>query len=188
MCIRLRGRWSSATLPVGGRPTLRLGPCSLARGLPRGQHGPIPPELVVRHRCDEPLCTATKDLALGTYADNRWDAIARPHRAADLDVRGSAGRSRAIREAVLRVLASDDVYSAVIGAAARAAMLAGDPNRDQLTLWPVPDGYLTAPLPAPHVGQDVALARWQKAVSALQRHPRSTPGNRAQGPTVFRPE
>jgi HNH endonuclease len=103
------------------------------------EYGPIPPELVVRHRCDEPLCTATGDLALGTYADNRWDAIARPHRAADLDVRGSAGRSRAIREAVLRVLASDDANPAAIGAAARAAMLAGDPNRDQLTLWPMPD-------------------------------------------------
>jgi HNH endonuclease len=103
------------------------------------EHGPIPPGLVVRHRCDEPLCTAAQDLVVGTYADNRWDAIARPYRAADLDLRGSAGRSRAIREAVLRVLASDDANAAAIGAAARAAMLAGDPNRDQLTLWSVAD-------------------------------------------------
>ena len=99
------------------------------------EHGPIPPGLVVRHRCDEPLCTATNDLVLGTYADNRWDVIARPYRAADLDTRGSAGRSRAIREAVLRVLASDDANATTIGVAARAAMLAGDPNRHQLTLW-----------------------------------------------------
>ena len=55
------------------------------------EHGPIPPGLVVRHRCDEPLCTATNDLVIGTYADNRWDVIARPYRAADLDLRGSAG-------------------------------------------------------------------------------------------------
>jgi hypothetical protein len=47
---------------------------------------------------------------------------------------------------VLRVLASDDVNPEAIGVAARAAMLAGDPNRDQLTLWSVellatePDG------------------------------------------------
>ena len=106
-------------------------------------HGPIPPGLVVRHRCDELLCTATLDLVIGTYADNRWDAIARPYRAADLDIRASAGRSRAIRKAVLRVLASDDASPVAIGAAARAAMLAGDPNRDQLTLWPEPDGELT---------------------------------------------
>jgi hypothetical protein len=63
------------------------------------------------------------------------DAIARPYRAADLDVRGSAGRSRAIREAVLQVLASDDASAEAIGAAARSAMFAGDPNRDQLTFW-----------------------------------------------------
>jgi hypothetical protein len=36
---------------------------------------------------------------------------------------------------VLRVLAGDAVNPAVIGSAARAAMLAGDPNRYQLTLW-----------------------------------------------------
>jgi hypothetical protein len=104
------------------------------------EHGPIPPGLVVRHRCDEPLCTANNDLVLGTYADNRWDVIARPYRPADLDLRGSAGRSRAIREAVLLVLANDDVNPASIGVAARAAMLAGDPNRDQLSLWAMPDG------------------------------------------------
>jgi hypothetical protein len=46
----------------------------------------------------------------------------------------------AIREAVLRVLESGVRNREVIGAAARSAMLAGDPNRDQLTLWPVPGG------------------------------------------------
>jgi hypothetical protein len=107
------------------------------------EHGPIPPGLVVRHRCDEPLCTAASDLAVGTYADNRWDAISRPHRAADLDVRGSAGRSQAIREAVLGVLATGVTNGGAIGAAARSAMLAGDPSRDQLTLWPLPDGEVT---------------------------------------------
>jgi HNH endonuclease len=99
-------------------------------------HGPVPLGLTVRHRCDEPLCTAVDHLELGTFADNSRDTVLRPYRAADLDVRGSAGRSRAIREAVLTVLhlvaATDPV---AVGAAARAAMLAGDPDRDQLTLW-----------------------------------------------------
>ena len=100
-------------------------------------HGPIPAGLVVRHRCDEPLCTAEADLELGTARDNRWDAVMRPYRAADLDLRGSAGRSRAIRDAVLAVLDTGDTSPEAIGAAARAAMREGDPNRHQLALWPV---------------------------------------------------
>jgi len=48
---------------------------------------------------------------------------------------GSAGRSRAIRQAVLDVLATGVANAAAIGAAARAAMADGDPNRDQLQLW-----------------------------------------------------
>lgn len=101
------------------------------------ENGRIPPGLAVRHRCDEPLCTAVNDLEVGTFAENSLDTIARPHRAADLDVRGSAGRSRAIRAAVLTVIApGKSPQPSAIGAAARAAMLAGDPNRNQLTLWP----------------------------------------------------
>jgi hypothetical protein len=103
-------------------------------------HGPVPPGLVLRHRCDEPLCTAEADLEVGTFADNRWDTVARPYRAADLDLRGSAGRSRAIRAAVVAVLATGVTSAGAIGAAARAAMLKGDPNRHQLTLWPAADG------------------------------------------------
>jgi HNH endonuclease len=98
------------------------------------EHGPIAPGLVLRHRCDEPLCTAIADLELGTEADNYWDTVTRPVRAADRDTRGSAGRSRAIRRAVLSVLATGVTNAEAIGAAVRAAMGAGDPDRDQLTL------------------------------------------------------
>lgn len=52
-------------------------------------------------------------------------------------MRGSAGRSVAIRAAALAVLARGVTNPGVIGAAARAAMLLGDPYRYQLTLWPV---------------------------------------------------
>ena len=41
-------------------------------------NGPITPGVIVRHRCDEPLCTATVHLERGTSADNRWDTIAAP--------------------------------------------------------------------------------------------------------------
>lgn len=85
------------------------------------------------------LLWAELRLLRGTAADNRWDTIARPHRAADLDTRGSAGRSRAIRAAVLAVLDRGVTNPGAIGAAARAAMRAGDPYRYQLELWPAPD-------------------------------------------------
>lgn len=99
-------------------------------------HGPVPPGLVVRHRCDEQLRTASGHLELGSFGDNTWDAVARPCRPSHLDVRGSAERSRAIRDAVLAVLATGASSSVAIGQAAREAMLAGDPNRNQLMLWP----------------------------------------------------
>jgi len=103
------------------------------------EHGPVPQGLVVRHRCDEPLCAAIDHLELGTSADNNWDALERPLRAADLDIRGSAGRSRAIRDAVLAVLAHGSVDSVALGEAVRAAMALGDPDRFQLRLWPDDD-------------------------------------------------
>src|SRR5207249_2967606 len=89
--------------------------------------GPVPAGMVLRHRCDEPLCTAVDHLELGTTADNNWDASARPQRAADLDLRGSAGRSRAIRQAVVDLLATSVITAEGIGEAVRAAMADGDP-------------------------------------------------------------
>src|SRR3954454_18586240 len=67
--------------------------------------GRVPPSLVVRHRCDEPLCTAIEHLTTGEPADYAMDAVLRPCRASDMDTRGFADHSRAIREAVLAVLA-----------------------------------------------------------------------------------
>jgi HNH endonuclease len=99
-------------------------------------HGPVPEGLVVRHRCDEPLCVALPHLELGTSAENNWDALDRPLRAADADTRGSAGRSRAIRDAVLEFLAVGINDSAALSLAVDNAMTLGDPDRFQLTLWP----------------------------------------------------
>jgi hypothetical protein len=99
------------------------------------EHGPVPAGLVICHRCDEHLCVAAEDhLEAATTADNNWDAVLRARRGSLLDVRGSAARSRAIRQAVRSVLASGCVDPVVIGAAARAAMADGDPLRDQLSL------------------------------------------------------
>jgi HNH endonuclease len=98
-------------------------------------HDPVPEGLIVRHRCDEPLCVALPHLELGTALDNRWDALDRPLRAAELDTRGSAGRSRAIRAAVRDFLTRGVVDPVALGIAVREAMALGDPDRFQLSLW-----------------------------------------------------
>jgi hypothetical protein len=40
-------------------------------------HGPIPPTLVVRHRCDTPLCVNPYHLQTGTTTDNVMDRVLR---------------------------------------------------------------------------------------------------------------
>ena len=42
-------------------------------------NGPIPPGLVVRHRCDNRACFRLDHLEVGTVADNNRDAQARGH-------------------------------------------------------------------------------------------------------------
>lgn len=49
-------------------------------------HGPIPPGMVVRHRCDNPICFRLSHLELGSVADNNNDTV----------IRGHAGRRRAL--------------------------------------------------------------------------------------------
>jgi len=41
------------------------------------EHGPIPPGLMVLHRCDNPPCLRPSHLFLGTAADNTNDMIAK---------------------------------------------------------------------------------------------------------------
>lgn len=43
-------------------------------------YGPIPPGLVVRHRCDNPPCVRPDHLELGTHSDNIRDQTLRDRR------------------------------------------------------------------------------------------------------------
>lgn len=95
------------------------------------ENGPVP-GLHVRHDCDEYICQNPRHLVIGTTADNSEDYVRRRHRTSGplVDVRGPAGRGRAIRAAILS--APNDAAALV---AWQAAAAAGDPQPDQLHLW-----------------------------------------------------
>ena len=112
-------------------------------------YGPIPAGATVLHDCEVRLCcrAAPGHLRVGTQSENMRQAVARGRavgpRPGRVDVRGKVGASRAIqgalRDATYR---SPDALAAVL-----AAVLAdGDPMRDILPLFAVPD---RSPLPVP---------------------------------------
>ena len=83
-------------------------------------HGPVDRRTVIRHQCDEPLCTpitraaVDEHLAAGTQADNVVDRELRGRghhrrggvRSWTVDRRGMAARSRALHDAVHAALAA----------------------------------------------------------------------------------
>ena len=87
---------------------------------------------VLCHRCDEAGCTNPAHLRLGTAAENRaeWALRRRNPAGALADVRGAAGRTRAIAAAIREGLACGELPD-VIEDLIRAAEQEGAP----LTLW-----------------------------------------------------
>ncbi|MFI5987094.1 HNH endonuclease [Streptomyces sp. NPDC051555] len=79
--------------------------------------------LVVRHRCDEPPCQNPAHLLAGTRGDNNRDAASRRRLTghALTDVRGAAGRARAVQAAIA---AADPER---LDEAIAAALAAGNP-------------------------------------------------------------
>jgi hypothetical protein len=102
-------------------------------------HGVIPrlgwsgtEDAVIYHQCDFAGCTNPAHMRLGTNASNRAEYFARRSNLDSplADVRGAAGRTRAIAAAVRGGLANNDDASG-IETRIRAVQIAGLP----LTLW-----------------------------------------------------
>jgi hypothetical protein len=118
-------------------------------------------DAVIRHDCDESSCLNPADLRRGSMADNSADWVSRRHRMEGPlgDVRGLAGRARAIRAALLA--AHPDDPDAQAAAAVRAAA-AGQPLGGQLALIvelpttppPIRDGIVPVWRAATAVGAD----------------------------------
>jgi len=99
----------------------------LSRGLLRpGPDGRLP---VIRHTCDESACVNPGHWVLGTKADNAADYEARKGDPLSplADLRGPAGRARAIRQAILEAQ-SRGVSPEAVDHAIRRAMDAGMPG------------------------------------------------------------
>lgn len=69
--------------------------------------GPIPPGMVVRHRCDNPACVNPAHLEVGTHADNRADCVAR-NRHAKGESNGRAKLTSAKAEEIRRRLCAGE--------------------------------------------------------------------------------
>lgn len=95
-------------------------------------------DAVIRHDCDESSCMNPADLRRGSMADNSADWVARRHRLDGPlgDVRGLAGRARAIRSALLASAAAEPGTQALAAARAGAA---GQPFGAQLALLEAPE-------------------------------------------------
>jgi HNH endonuclease len=126
--------WWTSSISDTGHGSFRAGSHTMGTSRPvpahlygyRLAHGAesIPRGMVVRHICDEPPCQNPAHWMLGTRGDNNRDAASRRRLAghALADVRGAAGRARAVRAAILAAAAED------LDEAIAAALAAGNPR------------------------------------------------------------
>lgn len=69
------------------------------------KHGPIPEGVIIRHRCDVPLCCNPAHLEPGTFKDNSRDCVERKRIAHG----ESHGRAKITREQALAIRAAKGV-------------------------------------------------------------------------------
>lgn len=81
LVVAKRGRNQGGHVMLTGRHPDMAGGRTVTTGVHRWAwmlvNGPIPPGMVVRHRCDNPPCANPDHLELGTVADNSRDAVER---------------------------------------------------------------------------------------------------------------
>jgi hypothetical protein len=112
-------------------------------------YGPIPAGATVLHDCEVRLCcrAAPGHLRVGTQAENMRQAVARGRavgpRPGRVDVRGTAGASRAIQAALT---AAADRSPAGRAAVLAAVIAEGDPWRDLHPLFDLPPHPTPAPV------------------------------------------
>lgn len=129
-------------------PTRARGTVTGHRWLYEHVHGPLGAEQMVLHGCDETSCVNLAHLHAGDHEQNmiamrRRGRQGGPWHSGHADVRGPAGRARAIRAAV----------RAGVDAAGLAVVLAaGEPWRDQLTLLDLPADPVAGAAPGDLVG------------------------------------
>jgi hypothetical protein len=85
-------------IKLNGRKT------SLCRYIYEAVHGPIPEGLIVRHKCDNPLCINPVHLELGTPADNVRDMVERNRQASS---KGSKNGNSKLTEEDVKLIRSN---------------------------------------------------------------------------------
>ena len=133
----------------------------LLRPLPDGAYP------LVRHRCGEPSCLNPIHLAAGTAADNPAGAIAAGSMGPTADIRGVQGRAMAIRDAIVKSIATG-ATPREIEVAIEAAVAAG-----------IPAAQMALPFPG---GIDLLLghARGDAGVAAAAASPVVTPAGQGE--------
>jgi hypothetical protein len=92
-----RGPYSYPQVKIKGKQR------NLSRVIYEMIYGPIPPGMVVRHKCDTPLCINPAHLELGTTADNVADKVARNRQAKGSQI----GASRLTEAQIVEIRSSE---------------------------------------------------------------------------------
>jgi len=97
--------WTGCKLPKGyGQMRVNMRGVQTHRMIWECRHGPIPPGLMVRHKCDRPGCCNVEHLELGTAKDNSQDMVGRGRSPRTVGERSGKAKLTAVQVAEIRRL------------------------------------------------------------------------------------